>query len=70
MATWTVDQKVEVWYRTSVEADSLEEAIKAADESGGWEIITDTQTWEDEYEATNEDTHERYSVTNGITYAE
>lgn len=70
MATWTVEQKQEVWYQTSVEADTLEEAIEAADASGDWAIQLSTQEVCDEYWVMNEDTTEQYTVSNGIVYAE
>jgi hypothetical protein len=71
MATWTVEQKVEVWYSTTVEADSMDEAIRVADGEGEWEAMAHGhQEWCDEYCLTNEDTNEQYSVINGITYAE
>lgn len=71
MNVWTVEQKVEVWYQTSVHADSLEEAIKAADQSDNWELLPGNhQEWCDEYWVMNEDTTEQYTVSNGIVYAE
>jgi hypothetical protein len=70
MATWTVEQKVEVWYSTTVEADTLEEAIKAADESSDWNIQPATREFCDEYWAMNEDTTDQYSVLNGLVIKE
>jgi hypothetical protein len=70
MATWTVEQKHEVWYQTTVEAETLEDAIKAADESDDWNIQTMTAEFCDEYWVMNEDSTEQYTISNGITYAE
>jgi len=70
MATWTVEQKQEVWYSTTVEADTLEEAIKAADDSNDWNAMHDTTQFTDEYWAMNEDTTDQYSVLNGMVIKE
>lgn len=70
MNVWTVEQKQEVWYQTSVHADSMEEAIKAADQSDNWERMEGTSEFTDDYWVMNEETHEQYTVTNGIVYAE
>lgn len=69
MATWTVEQKVEVWYQTEVEAETLEEAIKLSGDSDDWNRGDHTE-WTDEYWVMNEDSTEQYTVRNGITYAE
>ena len=72
MATWTVEQKQEVWYSTTVEADTLEEAIQAADEleRSDWNPCHDTTEFTDEYWAMNEDTTDQYSVLNGMVIKE
>lgn len=72
MNVWTVEQKHEVWYQTSVHADSLEEAIEAAEaiDQGDWVIQPSTAMFCDEYWVMNEDTTEQYTVSNGIVYAE
>jgi len=72
MATWTVEQKQEVWYSIVVEAETLEEAIKAADEKerSDWNPCHDTTQFTDEYWAMNEDTTDQYSVLNGLVIKE
>jgi hypothetical protein len=70
MATWTVEQKQEVWYQTVVEADSMEDAIRVADGEGEWVIQPMTAEYTDEYWLMNEDSTEQYSVINGTIYAE
>ena len=46
MATWKVQQKIEMWKETEVEAKTYEEAIeKASEYSQEWEILTNN--WED-----------------------
>ncbi len=69
MATWTVEQKVEVWYQTTVEAETLEEAIKVSGDSDDWSRRDYTE-WTDEYWVMNEDSTEQYTFRNGVTYAE
>jgi len=69
MATWTVEQKVEVWYKTTVEAETPEQAIRFADGEGDWQRTEDTE-WTDEYWVMNEDSTEQYTIRNGIMYAE
>lgn len=70
MHVWTVEQKHEVWYQTSVHAETLEEAIEAAEASENWQIQPSTSEVCDEYWVMNEDTTEQYTISNGITYAE
>lgn len=67
MDVWTVEQKHEVWYQTSVHADSIEEAIKAADsiDMSEWTIQPMTAEFCDEYWAMNEETTDQYSVIDG-----
>lgn len=49
MATWKVQQKIEMWKETIVEAKNYQEAIeKASDYSQEWEILT--MDWEDQDE--------------------
>lgn len=46
MATWKVQQKIEMWKEATIEADTYEEAIeKSWDGYREWEILTDN--WED-----------------------
>jgi len=46
MATWKVQQKIEMWKETTIEAKTYREAIdKSWDYSTEWEILT--QDWED-----------------------
>jgi hypothetical protein len=46
MATWKVQQKIEMWKETTIEAKTYQEAIeKSWDYSTEWEILT--QDWED-----------------------
>ena len=57
MATWKVQQKIEMWKETEVKARTYEEAIeKASDYSTEWEILTND--WEDteEYWLENQNT--------------
>jgi hypothetical protein len=70
MATWTVEQKHEVWYQTVVEAETIEEAIKIADESSDWNIQQATAEFTDDYWAMNEDTGENYVSINGAMVKE
>lgn len=71
MAIWTVEQKAEVWYQTQVEADTLEQALLKADESGDWwrNEKYDTE-FTDNYWLENQDTEEQFTVYNGITTQE
>lgn len=64
MATWIIEQKTEVWYRTYVEADTFEEAINQSDESSDWERL-DEQDWSDDYWGENQDTGQQFTSTNG-----
>lgn len=72
MNVWTIEQKYEVWYQTSVHAETLEEALEAAEalDQGAWVIQPNTSEVCDEYWVMNEDTTEQYTISNGITYAE
>ena len=41
MSLWTVQQKVELWRETTIEADSLEQALDSAQNSDtNWELLT------------------------------
>lgn len=47
-----VQQKAEVWYETTIEANSAEEAIQKVAEGytdGGWEALLDAVQFEDEF---------------------
>jgi hypothetical protein len=55
MATYKVQQMAEIWYQTEVEADSVEEAIDKAQESGDWEQLLDTTEFTDNFYTLNED---------------
>lgn len=48
MAEYVIQQKATVYYEVKVEADSLEDAIKKADDSSDW-WRTDVVEMEDEY---------------------
>lgn len=65
MATWQVEQKVEVWYQTEVVADTLEQAIELANDSGDWVRLDDTE-WTDDYYAKNTDTEDEYTLNNRV----
>ena len=60
MAKWQIEQKTEVWYQTIVEADTFEEAILKADETGDWERGEYTE-FTDNYWGMNLDTEEQYT---------
>jgi len=49
MATYKVQQMAEIWYETEVEADSPDEAIDKAQESGDWEQLYDTTEFQDKF---------------------
>lgn len=55
MATYKVQQMAEIWYQTEVEANSVEEAIDKAQESGDWEQLWDTTEFCDKFYTLNED---------------
>ena len=67
MAIWTVEQKVEVWYKTSVEADTPDQAIELANERDDWYRDNDkgNQEWTEEYWLMNEDTTDQFMYHNG-----
>lgn len=69
MATWTVEQKVEVWYKTTVEADTPEEAIELAGEDGDW-VRAEESEWTDNFWLMNEETTEQYTCYNGLMIQE
>lgn len=63
MATWKVQQKIEMWKETTIEAETYEEAIeKAWDYGREWEILT--MDWEDteEFWLENQETAECLTV--------
>ncbi len=71
MATWSVEQRVEVWYTTTVEAETPEQAIRIADDSGDWYIQDNNfQEWTDNYWLENNDTEEQYTCYNGLMIRE
>lgn len=57
MAKFQVEQKVEVWYSTTVEADNYEEAIELAtsESNDNWKAGTEIN-WTDDYWVRNQDT--------------
>lgn len=57
MATWKVQQKIEIWKETFIEAETYEEAIdKSWDRGRDWEILTDNWEDQDEFWLENQDT--------------
>lgn len=53
MDDYTVWQKATVWYKTSVTADSPEQAVKVSQDDGqntGWDIDLETAVMSDEFE--------------------
>lgn len=53
---YRIQQKAEVFYETIVEAESLEEALRLADESSDWERLDETMMLADEYWYNENDT--------------
>jgi hypothetical protein len=68
MATWKVQQKVEMWKEAEIEADTYEEAIeKSWDSSVWWEVLDSCYEDQDEFWLENQDTGESYSRSpNGV----
>jgi hypothetical protein len=68
MATWKVQQKIEMWKETTIEADTYQEAIdKSWDKSTEWEVLVDpTLGWiyedQDEFWVQNKETGEALTV--------
>ena len=63
MATWKVQQKIEMWKETTIEAETYHEAIeKSWLYEQPWEILSDN--WEDteEFWLENQDTGECLTV--------
>lgn len=57
MATWKVQQKIEMWKETTIEADTYEEAInKSWDSSVWWEVLDSNYEDLDEFWLENQDT--------------
>lgn len=57
MATWKVQQKIEMWKEAIIEADTYEEAIeKSWDGYRSWEILTDNWEDQDEFWLENQET--------------
>jgi hypothetical protein len=58
MNDYTVWQKATVWYKTSVTADSPEQAVKLSQddaENTGWDIDLETSVMSDEFEVYDDD---------------
>jgi hypothetical protein len=64
MATWSIEQKTEVWWSTTVEADTFEEAMAIAQDENDW-VRGEEYEWCDEFWGMNEDTTEQYSLVHG-----
>ena len=49
---YTIQQKATVWYETTVEAKTEEEALQkaASNDNDNWEMLLETVVFEDEYE--------------------
>jgi hypothetical protein len=50
---YTIQQKASIWYETTVEADTKEEAlqiVQAYEDHGEWEMLLDTVIFEDDFE--------------------
>jgi hypothetical protein len=60
MAKFQVEQKVEIWYHTQVEAETMDEAIELADQQDNWESSLE-RNWTEEYFVENKDTKEIWS---------
>lgn len=57
MATWKVQQKIEMWKETTIEADTYEEAInKSWDSSVWWEVLDSNYEDLDEFWLENQET--------------
>lgn len=62
MSLWTVQQKVELWRETTIEADSLEQALDSAQNSStNWELLTLDWVECDEYWIENQ-TGESFTI--------
>lgn len=63
MATWKVQQKVEAWKETTIEAETYEEAIEKSWEYGqDWELLTNDYEDQDEFWLENQETGECLTV--------
>lgn len=57
MATWKVQQKMEVWKETFIEAETYEEAIdKAWDTKRDWEVLDGVHYLLDDFWLENQET--------------
>lgn len=65
MAQWNIEQKAEVWYTTTVEADTFEEAINKAEDKGDWYRVDDALgvDFTEEYWGENTETGEQFTLT-------
>ena len=63
MAIWKVQQKIEMWKETEIEADTYEEAIEKSWDGGrDWEILTLDWVDTEEFWLENQETAESLSV--------
>lgn len=63
MAIWNIEQKAEVWYSTSVEADTFDEAVMKAEEEESWYLVDDALGIEftGKYWAQNTETRQEFT---------
>lgn len=65
MQTYTVQQKMEVWYETTVQARNRYEAIEIMNGSGDWKCLHETMEETDTYWVENLDTHVVHELIDG-----
>jgi hypothetical protein len=70
MAQWNIEQKAIIWYRTTVEADTFEEAVVKAEEQDDWYYDRHNQEFTGEYWGENTETENQYTLTDGIVEEE